>query len=334
MKKIIYVLIGLLAVWLILCIAGPSEVKVGRSIDINANADMIRTKITDLKFFHESWSPWTEKDPGMKVTYSGTAGQEGASMSWVSDKDEVGVGSMTYKYTHGDTIMQSLYFEGQGAAQIYHVVTANGEGSKVTWIMQNDVPFYVRFMMLFMNIDKMVGPDFEKGLNKLKTAMESMPAVATYEIKEEQWEPRTYAGIRAKINVENGDMSKMTAFMGENWPKLYDYLTQNKLESNCKPSAIFFEWGEKETDMATVVCVPNNTEVKGYEKWHFPNATVLHVAYYGDEAGSMAAHNAIGDYMKKNNKEQLCVVEEYVTDHAVEKDPAKWLTNIYYVLKK
>lgn len=335
MKKILYVIVGLIAVVVVLCLFGPSHIKVERSIEINTSAGIIREKITDLRFFQEVWSPWTEKDPAMKVSYAGNTGEEGSKLSWVSDKSDVGIGSMTYKYTHGDTVMQSLYFEGQGEAQIYHIVATNGKGSKVTWIMQNDVPFYLRFMMLFMNIDKMVGPDFEKGLSKLKTVVESMPAVANYEIKEEQWADRTYIGKRAKINVENGDMSKMTAFMGESWTKLKEYTTKNKLESTCAPSAIFFEWGEKETDMMAAMCVPNGTEGKdGYEKWFFPNANVLHVAYYGDETGSMAAHNAIGDYMKKNNKEQLCVVEEYATDHAIEKDPSMWLTNIYYVLKK
>ncbi|MES2513394.1 MAG: SRPBCC family protein [Bacteroidota bacterium] len=337
MKKIAYVLLALIAVVIILCLCGPSHVTVQRSAEINAPSEVIKSKITDPKFFQEVWSPWTEKDPGMKVTYAGTAGQEGASLSWVSDSAAVGVGSMTYKYTHGDTIMQSLYFEGQGEAQIYHVVVENDKGSKVTWIMENDIPFYLRFMMLFWDLDKMVGPDFEKGLNKLKTAIETMPATTAtnYEINEEHWEPRTYIGKRAKINVENGDMSKMTAFLGENWVKLNQYLSENKLESGCTPSAIFFEWGEKETDMVAVMCVPNGTEGKdGYEKWSFPNATVLHLAYYGDEAGSMSAHNAISDYMKKNKQEQLCVVEEYVTDRAIEKDASKWLTNIYYVLKK
>ena len=66
MKKILYVLLGLIAVYLILCLIGPSSVRVERSISIHAQADVIKSKIVDLKFFHETWSPWTEKDPQMK----------------------------------------------------------------------------------------------------------------------------------------------------------------------------------------------------------------------------------------------------------------------------
>lgn len=95
MKKILYVLLGLVALYFILCIVGPAHVKVERSININASADLIKTKLGDYKFFHESWSPWTEKDPGMKTTYTGEAGKEGHSIAWESDKKDVGKGSMT-----------------------------------------------------------------------------------------------------------------------------------------------------------------------------------------------------------------------------------------------
>ncbi|MES2132249.1 MAG: SRPBCC family protein, partial [Bacteroidota bacterium] len=209
MKKILYVVIGLLVIYLILCMVGPSSIRVERSTEINAAADGIRTKIVDLKFFHESWSPWTEKDPGMKVTYTGEPWKEGSSMSWESEKKEVGKGSMTYKYTHNDTVMQSLNFEGHGEAQVYHVVSSTGDNkSRVTWIMQNKVPFFLRAIMLFMNMDKMVGPDFEKGLSKLKAAMESMAAEPTvhYDVKELNWEAKTFYGKGEKLSFDQKDV--------------------------------------------------------------------------------------------------------------------------------
>ncbi len=174
MKKILYVLVGLIAIYLILCIIGPSSSKVERSIDIAAPGDVIKSNIIDLKFFHDTWSPWTEKDPNMQVTYTGYLGQKGYSMAWESTVKEVGKGSMTYQYTHGDTIMELLHFDDYGDSQVYHVVTPNSKGAKVTWTMENKIPFPFRAMMLFMDPDKMVGPDFEKGLAKLKVAMEDL----------------------------------------------------------------------------------------------------------------------------------------------------------------
>ncbi len=330
MKKILYILIGLVVVYLILCLCGASSVKVERSIQINASADMVRSKIVDLKFFHESWSPWTEKDPNMTVTYSGETGKEGNSMSWVSDNKEVGKGTMTYKGTHGDTIVESLYFDGQGEAQIFHIVSAEGTGCKVSWVMQNTVPFPFRAMMLFMNIDKMVGPDFEKGLAKLKSVMEAMPVAKAYDIKELNWDAKTYYGKGDKLRFND-----LAAFFGENYPKIGEELAKIKVNPIGQPKAIYFTFDEKTmvTDVAAVMEVPNGTKVKDFQKFETPAAKVLHVEYYGDYGKSMEAHYAIGNYMKEKGLVQNMVIEEYVTDPMTEKDTAKWLTNIYYLIK-
>ncbi|MBS1636612.1 MAG: SRPBCC family protein [Bacteroidetes bacterium] len=333
MKKILYVIIGLFVVYLILCLFGPSEVKIERSAVINAPADVLKTKMADLKFFHESWSPWTEKDPNMKTEYKGEMGQPGSSMSWVSEKKEVGSGTMTYVRTSGDTICQLLNFEGHGNADVCFVVTPDNGGSKVSWIMQNKVGFFARAFMLFMNIDKMVGPDFEKGLSKLKTAMEQMPAASTagkYEVKELNWEEHTFFGKKGTYKFD-----QLARFFGETFPHLFSETGKGKIQPVMAPSAIYFSYDEQkgETECAAVACVPNGTELKGLEKFTVPASKVLQIAYYGAYNKSGDAHMAMDAYIKEKNLTQGWVIEEYVTDPMNEKDTAKWLTNIYYVIK-
>ncbi len=333
MKKILYVLGGLAAVYFILCLAGPSSMKVERSIEINAPADMIKSKITDLKFFHESWSPWTEKDPGMKVTYTGENGKEGSTMAWESTVKEVGNGSMTYVHTHGDTVMQTLHFDGhQSDAHIYHVVVASGTGSKVTWIMADETPFVFRAMMLFMNMDKMIGPDFEKGLAKLKVAIEAMPAeTAThYDIEELNWDAKTYYGIKT-----NTTFDKLAGFFGSSYGKIGEAMKKAKAEMMSAPSAIYFSFDEKTmlTDVAAVMQVANTTKLEGVEKFETPAGKVLKIAYLGAYDKSANAHYAMDAYMKEKGMTQSYVLEEYVTDPMNEKDTAKWLTNIFYLVK-
>jgi effector-binding domain-containing protein len=335
MKKIIYVIIGLIVVYIILCLFGPSQVKVERSTDINIPADFIKSKIVDLNFFQETWSPWTEKDPAMKVTFTGETGKQGNKMSWESDKKEVGKGSMTYQYTHGDTIMESLFFEGQGEAKIFHVITSNENSSKVTWSMQNSVPFFFRAMMLFMNIDKMVGPDFEKGLTKLKTALESSPATSTtgnYDIKELDWNEKTYYGIK----TTGLSFDKIGSFLEQSYGKIEAVLSKAKVQPLSPPKAIYFEYNEKTmtTDLAAVLEVANGSKVQGLEKFELPPSKVLHIAYFGAYDKSEEAHKAIDNYMKQKSLTQSAVLEEYVTDPLIEKDTAKWQINIYYVIKK
>lgn len=332
MKKILYVLLGLVAVYLILCLVGPSQMNVERSIDINASADLIKSKMIDLKYFHDTWSPWTEKDPAMKVTYTGEMGKEGSSMAWQSDNKDVGVGSMTYKYTHGDTIMESLIYEGQGEGQIYHVITSNGNASKVTWHMHNVVPFAIRPMILFINVDKIMGPVFEKGLLKLKTAMESMPAETAvhYNVQEENWDAKTFYGIKSNMTYD-----KLAAFFGESYGKIGAALSKANTKAIGQPKAIYFSFDEKTmvTDVAAVIEVANGTKLDGVEKFETPAGKILLIEYYGAYDKSADAHHAMDTYMKEKGLTQSVVVEEYVTDPMTEKDPTKWLTNIFYLVK-
>ncbi|MEO6304366.1 MAG: polyketide cyclase, partial [Bacteroidia bacterium] len=72
MKKFLYVVIALLVLYLILAMIGPKEIKVERNISINKSPALVVSKLTDLKYFHDEWSPWSEKDPNMKNTYTGT----------------------------------------------------------------------------------------------------------------------------------------------------------------------------------------------------------------------------------------------------------------------
>lgn len=335
MKKLLYFIFGVIALYLILCIFGPAQNKVERSIEINADPEWLRSKITDLRFFHDEWSPWTEKDPKMKVTFKGEAGQEGSSMSWISDNEEVGKGSMTYNRTSGDTIIQTLHFDDYGDSKIYHIVSASGKGSKVTWAMESENPFFFRAMMLFMNMDKMIGPDFEKGLAKLKTATENgaseAGSLADYEIHEMSWTAKTFYGKREK----NLKFDKMEAFFGNTFGGIGETLGKARLEPVGAPKAIFFAFDEKNmiADVAAVMEVEKDTKFAAWEKFEIPAGKVLHIAYYGPYDASMNAHLAMDAYMKKHNLSQSHVVEEYVTDPMTEKDPSKWLTNIYYVLK-
>lgn len=329
MKKILYVILGIIVLYLILCLAGPSVVKVERSIDVNASAETVKSKIPDLKFFHDKWSPWTEKDPKMKVTYTGETGAEGSSMAWVSNNKDVGKGSMTYLYTHGDTVMQTLHFDDYGDSKVYQVVTPKGEGANVKWVMESKTPFIGRAVMLFMNMDKMIGPDFDKGLKKLKFAMENKES--KYDVHEMSWDAKVYYGKKDKLAFD-----KISGFLGETYGKIGEELSKQKMMPVSAPKAIYFSFDEATmvADVAAVMEVKQGTKLEGgLTKFETPAGKVLHIAYYGPYEKSGEAHYAMDAYMKEHNLTQVSVIEEYVTDPMTEKDPAKWLTNIYYIVK-
>lgn len=333
MKKILYVILGLIAVYIILCFAGPSSSTIERSAEINAPADKIKATVTDLKFFHEVWSPWTELDPGMKVSYTGEAGKEGASMSWESDKDDVGKGTMTYQYTRQDSVIYLMNFSGFESDIYFIVKPLDAAKSTISWVLYGKTPFLFRGMAMFMNMDKKVGAHFEKGLAKLKTAMESMPAetsTAHYDVQELSWEAKTYYGKRTKL-----EFTKMADYLGKTYGEIGEAMKQAKAEAIGAPKAIYFSFDETTmvADFAPVMEVAKGTTLKGLEKFETPAGKVLLIDYYGPYDKSAQAHYAMDAYMKEKGLSQSVVVEEYITDPMTEKDPAKWLTKIYYLVK-
>ena len=334
LKKVIYVLAALVGIYLVLCLIGPKKVQVERSITVNASNEVVKKQLADFKFFQEKWSPWSGKDSAMKTTFEGETGMPGSKYSWKGNKD-VGTGSMELIAINGDTILQKIIFTEPhpSGGDVYLVAKPNGNATNVTWGMKFEIGFFMRAMMLFMNMDKMIGTDYEKGLAKFKEVMESAPTVKTYngyEIKEVIWPEKNYFGKKATVAFD-----KLGAFYAENFPKIFNDAINNKLEHTGPPSSIFYTYDEqkKQAECAAVISVPEG-QLKGWEKFNVPAANLaLHIAYYGAYNKSANAHMAMDAYMKEKGLTQTCVIEEYITDPMTEKDTAKWLTNIYYVIK-
>lgn len=178
MKKVILGALALILVILVvLCVVvamQPEDMKVTRSADINAPSDKIFEQVND---FHkwDAWSPWAKLDPNMKTSYSGPDSGVGSIYSWTGN-DEVGEGKMTIKSNHPPKqIVIDLEFIKPFAAKnlTEFDFKAEGEKTNVTWTMIGKKNFMMKAFCLVMNMDKMVGADFEKGLAQLKTVSES-----------------------------------------------------------------------------------------------------------------------------------------------------------------
>ncbi|MBA3682985.1 MAG: SRPBCC family protein [Bacteroidetes bacterium] len=333
MKKFLYVILALVVVYLILALFGPKEIKVERTITVNKPVLVVASKLTDYKFYNDEWNPWSEKDPAMKTTYRGNSGEVGHFYSWEGNK-EVGKGEMEIKSITKDSIIQRLTLDGMGDSKAYYILKDNTTSTDVTWGVVFEIGFLGRPMMLFMNMDKMIGTMYEKGLAKFKTKVEAIKeevSMSNHEVKEIQWEARTFFGTkRTKM-----DGNKLAAFFGENFPKMWVELEKEKIKSCMSPCGIFYSWDEKTmaTECAAAFCVPNDKKIKGWEKYSIPASRVLIAPHYGAPEKSIEAHYAIDAYMKENKLDYTFVIEEYVTDPTLEKDTARWLTNIYYILK-
>ena len=147
---------------------------VERSTTIDAAPEAVFAKVGNLKGWDE-WSPWAEMDPDMNKTYAGEDGTVGSSYTWSGNR-KVGQGKMTVTGTDAPNKIEIDLefikpFKSQNVTEMR--VEPEGDGSKVTWHMTGPMTLMTKVMGIFRSMDKMIGPDFEKGLSKLKTITES-----------------------------------------------------------------------------------------------------------------------------------------------------------------
>ena len=174
LKIVLLVVVVLLAVLAGVIAMQPPEFQVIRSATINAPANVVFDQINDFRKW-EGWTPWGKLDPNMKTTYGGAAAGVGAEYSWVGNKD-VGEGRMTIVESRpGEYVRIRLEFISPfpSVADNEFTLKPEGGGTGVTWRMSGQNGFVGKAMCLVQDMDKMIGPDFEKGLAQLKTAAQS-----------------------------------------------------------------------------------------------------------------------------------------------------------------
>jgi hypothetical protein len=146
---------------------------VARSTTINAPAETIYNQIAD---FHNwrAWSPWDDLDPDMQRSYSGAASGVGAGYAWSGNR-KAGEGMMEITdAVQSASVQIALDFlkPFKSSSTTAFALQPQGESTEVSWTMTGPKTLMTRVMGTFKSMDKMVGPDFVKGLAKLKAVAE------------------------------------------------------------------------------------------------------------------------------------------------------------------
>ena len=174
LKKILIALAVIVVVFLIVVAMQPSEYRVTRSITIAAEPAVVFAQVDELKKW-EAWSPWLKMDPAMKLTYSGPAAGVGAVSGWAGNS-EVGEGRMTITESRPRELIRfhlEFFKPMAGISASEFSFKPEGNQTVVTWSMTGKNNFIGKGLCLFMNMDKMVGGQFEQGLASMKTVAEA-----------------------------------------------------------------------------------------------------------------------------------------------------------------
>ncbi len=162
----------------LLAIAGyiemqPADFQIIRTTTINAPASAVFPHVNGLHQWEE-WSPWAKLDPNVKNSFSGPESGKDAVFAW-NGNDKVGEGKMTILESHPDELVKiNLQFIRPFPDTCLVDFTFKPEGDKtvVTWRMAGHKAFVNKAVCMFMDMDKMVGGDFEKGLASMKAVVE------------------------------------------------------------------------------------------------------------------------------------------------------------------
>lgn len=172
----IFAIVAMVIVVLVVGVLGyaaskPNAFRVERSAIIPAPPDKVFAFLGD---FHrwEAWSPWERLDREMKKTYGGPASGKGATYEWEGNR-QVGQGRMEIIEATVPTKLKIKLnfikpFQAEHATEF--TLRPSGGATDVTWAMHGQNQFMAKVMGIFMNMDKMIGNDFEKGLANLTTA--------------------------------------------------------------------------------------------------------------------------------------------------------------------
>ena len=175
LKWILIVIAIIIAIPLIAALFVKGEYAVERETTIAKPKQQVFEYVKSIKN-QNNYSVWNMKDPNSKMEYTGTDGTVGFISAWDSEMKEVGKGEQEItKITEGERVDMELRFTKPMESTDYAYMTTEAIDStqtKVKWGFNGKMPYPMNFMCLFMNMDEMLGPDLQTGLNNMKGILE------------------------------------------------------------------------------------------------------------------------------------------------------------------
>jgi effector-binding domain-containing protein len=330
--KVLFVFIVILAaMYLLISAFIPKNWEVKKSIVINKP---IKTVIYEAKRYGGKFSvaPFYGSDSSCKSEFFGVLGNSHSGYNWKC-QSEIGKGKITYTRFNEFSIDYDLEIDApnhsMGNGSI--VFKDMGDSCYVEWFVSSISPFHLRIFNLFMN--GKIGPIYQKGLVLLKKhceTLEILPNIETVEILGTE-----YIGIKGNVAI-----NKLTPFFSLSNGQLNQYLNVEGRETAGPPCGIYYS-RDKENNKTEVMAafpmklgpslgLPNDTSgFNGYTIYVYPKYIITD--YYGDYKYISLAHDALNAWLIDRTKNiKYPIIEQYITDAAVEPDTSKWLTKLYY----
>lgn len=286
------------------------KIQVKRSIEINRPAKMVFKAVNSMHHFNQ-WSPWSELDPNATYQFTGPETGVGSKMAWQGNQ-EVGTGTQEIIESKPfEQIKTELYFDGQGDDPSWSsiVITEQGENVKVDWIFDADFKGNVLGRYFGMMMDDMLGPQYEKGLSKLKTLVESQEVYDFSSITIEEVTAQTILYVSSEGNM-NEDLSPV---IGAAYGQVMAFMGANNIEQAGSPLTINRSWGDGKWEFDAGIPVM----IDGIESTE-DNPVKLGSTY----AGKAVKLVQVGPYDQAAASYEL--IDAYMADQGLEKNGDSW----------
>lgn len=332
MKTLKYIGLGVLILALLITLVGlflPSKIHVERSIVVNTTPEIPFNLINNLSKFND-WSPWYDIDTNTTYTNSEVNTGVGAWISWKSDNSNVGNGKLSITESKpNEIIITKLEFEGWNPSIASYQFNAVNNATKITWNMDSDMGFNIlgRWFALFM--DKMIGNDFDKGLTAIKKICEEQPVqekVAGFDVNLRTLPEQNFIYITNK----DIDANQIGLKIGESLMKLDGFAKDNLLNLTGPPFTVWYS----PTNFITGLPIANENNISGnkeIKQGTQSSCQAYVVSYLGAYSNTQVVYENMSAFIIEKGKRPAGPPRElYLSDPILEKDTAKWLTEIVF----
>jgi effector-binding domain-containing protein len=335
-KKILYSIVITIFILLVLGLFLPREVHVERHITIQRPAATVFTVLNSYHHF-SSWSPWTDRDPAAVTQISGPEHGVGARMSWHGDPRLVGSGWQEITESQPYSLLRMhLEFDQEGAAESFFVIDPTASGVRVTWGFDTDLlegqsgfgGLLARYFGLFF--DRWIGTDYDRGLARLKSLVESMPAAdfAGLEVQMADAEAHDILYVRTR---QDGDADDVGPDLAAAYREITAFMAQHTIERTAQPMAIMrVDRGNRYELLAAIPVVPRDIEPSGRIEWgRSPAGRAVRVTHHGPYQGLPGSYDRLAAWMAAHGMAAGPVSWEHYISDPNETDPADLITHVY-----
>ena len=322
LKYLALLVIAILVVALFL----PAKATASRQVIVKAPAEVVFALLNGFQRYNE-FSPWYQYDPKAEYSWSGPTSGVGARMSWKSEQRRVGNGSQEILALEANkNVTTKLQFDAPGKTEARWTLEPVDGGTQVTWALESDAGWNPIGRWFGVFLDRIIGPDFESGLARLKTVAEAdaaKPAVpaATIEVLSDVAPlDIAYVSLRSEM-----DVTKIGQLLGSNYARIGEFLTAHGLAMAGPVGAINRSVTEKEWVFDAIVpfAGPAGARAKaanskgGVRIGTTPAGRTVKAVHVGPYESMQTTYENIAAYLRGNKLESRGVSwEQYVSDPA------------------